>query len=343
MTIQNNTNIALQTMLSTRPTNPGIQKALENHLEKLGDKFLNKLQPAQAREILFRQIAQRLSAQGASLPAPTSNPAALVQMGVQLQQQGMASDRVRNEIQQGLDEGRQQLDSPNLPAQTQASIDQFADQLDQEIAQSPLAALYQQDSYRQSNSAAIEIRTKQGDVITIHLSANSSSDHTRLGLANDRSAASLYESVQANSSQLRITIEGELDADELKGLSHLLGKISGLADKFFNGQEQAALSSLSGLQLDDSLAGFNMHLQSAEQTQQTMAYVDQRPLPGSTLAMDNRSLLAQARELIDDSNDNARDTFRQLLQTMIQLKQQNQPAESLIANEADDRRLQIYA
>lgn len=329
MQIKNDANNPLQDLLRARSANTGVQKMREEHLQNLGDKFLNKIEPAQAREILFRQIAKRLSRLGANYSAEPqqADPKILVQMGIQLQQQGRAAGDIRQQLQEGMSDGRKLLDSPNLQPRTRGSIDQFENQLNQQIDNSPIAAQYQQDSYSRSNSAAIEIQTKEGDTITIHLSAEQSGSNTRLGVSNGHAAAGLYESVQNNSSNLKIEVEGSLNEEELKGVTNLLNKINGLADKFFNGQDQAAMSSIGGLQMDDSLAGFNMKLSNHEQNSQTTAEATGPFQFIQDFVAESNALIEQAQQFLKNENNGVRNTISDIMHAMLQLKHPREDVE----------------
>jgi len=333
MQINNDPSRHLQTLLSDRPGNQAAQKAREEHLQKLGDQFLNKLEPAQAREILFRQIAKRLSQLGNPQPVlpQAGEPAALVKAGTQLQTQGIGAEQIRRQMQQGLVDGRTLMPPAQLQPQTRAGLEQFEQQLNHDINASTLAASYQQDSYSQSNSAAIEIRTKEGDTITIHLSAEQSGQSNRMSLNNGRVAASMYESIQNNSSQMKIEIDGELNEEELKGITNLLQKINGLADKFFSGQDQAALSSIGSLQMNDSLEGFNLKLSSHEQNSQSTAQASGPLQFIQDFVTDSNALAEQAGQLLYNQDNSARQTFSDILSTMLQLKHRDDSTSPLLA------------
>jgi hypothetical protein len=317
----------VEELLQPRQTNSGARQVREQHLSKLGDQFLNQIEPAQAREILFRQIAKRLSNLGSQTPEPqshsiTSLPQQLVNHGVTLQQQGQAASDVRQALQQGLLDGRKMLSDAQLPTASANSVNQFEQQLSQGVNHSPLAAQYSHDSFSRENSASIEIRTKEGDTVRINISAMQSQSQSSLAVAGRGAAAAIYENNQQQSRQLHIEVEGNLSADELKSITQLVGKMDKLADKFYGGQDQAALASISSLQMDDNIAGFDLSFRSAEQTQQSQAQaVGREPLQFiSDFMRESDEIISKVKQFIDSDREQLRSKVADIMHNMIELK-----------------------
>jgi len=74
-------------------------------------------------------------------------------------------------------------------------------------------------------------------------------------------------------SGLSFSVKGELDEDELKAISGLVGDTAKLADEFFNGDVDKAFEQALNLGFDDKeLTGFALNLTKVEQVQVTKTY-----------------------------------------------------------------------
>ena len=324
-------------LLKPRHTNDGARQVRERHLSNLGDQFLNQIEPAQAREILFRQIAKRLSHMGGpplTEQAGTSLPQQLVNHGVSLQQQGQTAADIRQALQHGLQSGLDLLSRSPLNSTTGNSVSQFEQQLAQSIQQSPLSSQYQHDSFSRENSASIEIRTQEGDIVRINISATQDQSLNSLAIAGRSAAAAIYQRNQEQSRQLHIDVEGNLSADELKSITTLLGKIDKLADKFYNGQDQAALASASNLRATGNIAGFDLNFRSAEQSQQSRTQVvGSEPLQFiHNLARESNDIIQQVKAFTHSDQEQLRSTVADIMHNMMQLKHPQQEHDSSLIN-----------
>ena len=81
------------------------------------------------------------------------------------------------------------------------------------------------------------------------------------------------ESVHFERSALSFSVEGELDADELKAIGNLVNDAADLADEFFNGDIDAAFKQALELGFDEQeLTGFALQLTRVEQVQVIQTY-----------------------------------------------------------------------
>ena len=153
----------------------------------------------------------------------------------------------------------------------------------QNISVQGLAAAF---SGRQS--ASLELATKEGDKITISFDqqeswkwqqARSNSSVNRKALeaygdnsnGNGRSEAAASRSQSASSLYysrsvgFSFSVEGNLNADELKAIGGLVDQVGSLSDSFFGGDLQGALDQAKDLSWDDSqLVSFSLDLQQSQ-------------------------------------------------------------------------------
>ena len=153
----------------------------------------------------------------------------------------------------------------------------------QNISVQGLAAAF---SGRQS--ASLELATKEGDKITISFDqqeswkwqqARSNSGVNRKALeaygdnssGNGRSEAAASRSQSASSLYyshsvgFSFSVEGNLNADELKAIGGLVDQVGSLSDSFFGGDLQGALDQAKDLSWDDSqLVSFSLDLQQSQ-------------------------------------------------------------------------------
>jgi hypothetical protein len=101
-----------------------------------------------------------------------------------------------------------------------------------------------------------EVTTKEGDKVTINASASYGANVNRSG--NTLTAS--YSESQAFS----LSIEGDLNEEELNSISNLLSKVNTLAEQFYAGDIESAFNQAHNLGLDDNqIAGYALNLSQA--------------------------------------------------------------------------------
>jgi len=123
-----------------------------------------------------------------------------------------------------------------------------------------------------SESAAIQITTQDGDVVSFNLEQIQAS-FERGELSGDRFG---FESTQMAgqyaSGSYSYSVDGELDEGEIEALNQLMVQIEGMSDQFFSGDFQGAFQSAMELGFDSQeIAGFSVNL-SQTSIQQVSAY-----------------------------------------------------------------------
>lgn len=150
---------------------------------------------------------------------------ALADLGILTSDVAKNIDATFGLIQQGLDRLQN-------PAPTPAAAG------DNAVISSAAGALFA--GVEKSQTTSIRIETREGDVVTIDIFKNASADTTVVaGMAGGDRAAYVERNVSA-SAGLSFSVRGDLNEDELEAIAKLLGRVDKVADRFFNGNINAA-------------------------------------------------------------------------------------------------------
>jgi len=161
-----------------------------------------------------------------------------------------------------------------------------------------------------SHSAEIQVRTREGDLVTIRLNQSSASSSSALHAEQGGSKLSISSESYSLSSGFSMSIEGDLNKDEEKALAKLIKKMSKVSDKFFKGNIKGAFKHAQKIGLDTKhLAGFSMSLEREKSVQAVAAY-QQTTLPEQHV---DTGLLNQASKFLAEAKQSMADT-----QTMLE-------------------------
>ncbi len=113
------------------------------------------------------------------------------------------------------------------------------------------------ESYRREGSVDFQLRTNDGDVVTIRYNSEQSSYQRSGALAasvssTGASAIAAYQAQISSSQRFSFSVEGNLDEGEREALQALLEDVSALSDEFFNGDFDQAFALAQEIQLDTS-------------------------------------------------------------------------------------------
>ncbi len=191
-------------------------------------------------------------------------------------------DKIQDLTMQGLDD----LASQNTPStQDDSAVDSRID--------STMA--FQSLAMQQSRSAEIQVKTREGDVVTISFSQSSSSSRSALQVQQGDSSMQAFQESDSENSGFSISIEGNLNRDEQKSLQKLMKKMHKVSNAFFHGNGKAALKHALKLGFNDQqIAGFSMDLSMQKSVQAVAAY-QQTSVPQQNVQPD---LLAQAGDFL---------------------------------------------
>lgn len=123
-----------------------------------------------------------------------------------------------------------------------------------------------------SESAAIQITTQDGDIVSFNLEQVQAS-FERGEMSGDRFGFEATQMAgQYTSGSYNYSVDGELDEGEVEALNQLMVQIEGMSDQFFSGDFQGAFQSAMELGFDsEEIAGFSVSL-SQTSVQQVSAY-----------------------------------------------------------------------
>ncbi len=133
-------------------------------------------------------------------------------------------------------------------------------------------------SFRQTDSGTLQLQTTEGDIVTIGF-RNSQGASAVGASASGAAGLAAYASVSSfASSRFTISVQGSLNADELKAINDVLGQVNTLASQFFSGNVSQAFASAATLGVDPKeIAGLALSL--TERTSLTLVTVGDPATP----------------------------------------------------------------
>lgn len=124
--------------------------------------------------------------------------------------------------------------------------------------------------YGRAREFSFVLTTKEGDKVTIKAS---SSEGLALEAGRGNNSASAFNGSYSSSQSFSLSIEGNLNEDELGAINDLLGRVNDLAGQFFEGNLDAAFDQAMNMGYDaEQISSFSLNLAQAEIKQVTQAY-----------------------------------------------------------------------
>ena len=144
-------------------------------------------------------------------------------------------------------------------------------------ADSVAVAGYSERFSAQAEPFDLAITTRDGDRLRVSVAkASASWSQSSFAAASDGSSSSLVASSQSGSLQIggwQVSVEGELDDDEIKALEKLFSQVQDLSDKFYAGDLSGAFDRAMALDMDgEQLASMSLRLTQTSVRQATDAY-----------------------------------------------------------------------
>jgi opacity protein-like surface antigen len=137
-------------------------------------------------------------------------------------------------------------------------------------------AVSSETQYRQTSSTEIQIETRDGDKVSLSLSALEAyqSQVSAAKVENENGSATAFSRYTSSQSEFafEFSLDGELDDAELEAINSLVNDLADVADTFFSGDMKSAFEQ--GLKLgynSDELSGFAMELNYSESIRQSSA------------------------------------------------------------------------
>lgn len=144
--------------------------------------------------------------------------------------------------------------------------------------------------YGRAREFSFELTTKEGDKVTIKATSSEGLAVEAGRASRGNQSASAMNASYSSSESFSLSIEGELNEEELSAINDLLGRVNDLAGQFFEGDLDSAFEQAMNLGYDaEQIGSFSLNLAQAEIQQVTQAY--QTFEPDSNLGSGDRSSL----------------------------------------------------
>lgn len=136
---------------------------------------------------------------------------------------------------------------------------------------SQLAAAYK-TSFSSKQSVDLVVQTADGDTVRLQLGVKQKQSFGAAYQADANGQQLSAYSREKSSGRLNISVEGNLDADEMQALGDLLNQVGDLADSFFGGDMDAAWQKAGALDLSNpELSAMSLDLRSEVTTRSKIA------------------------------------------------------------------------
>ena len=123
--------------------------------------------------------------------------------------------------------------------------------------------------YAEARDFKFELTTKEGDKVSIRAS---SSVGVSVGASSDSNGVSVNGS-KSSASNFELSVDGDLNDDELKAINELLGRVDKLADQFYAGNLDEVFDKAVSLGYDDQqIANYSLNLSQVQIQQVAEAY-----------------------------------------------------------------------
>ena len=107
----------------------------------------------------------------------------------------------------------------------------------------------------------LQIHTQEGDTVTLSFASKNGMSVQNLQAGNGDTQLNSSDIQAFTSSRVTISVQGDLNAKELQSVQDLVRQVNQLADGFFGGDVNAALSQAASLNFDSSqLTDYSLHL-----------------------------------------------------------------------------------
>jgi hypothetical protein len=147
--------------------------------------------------------------------------------------------------------------------------------------------------YGRAREFSFELTTKEGDKITIKASSSEGLALEAGRASRGNSSAGALNGSYSSSQSFSLSVEGDLNENELKAINDLLGRVNDLAGQFFNGNLDVAFDQAMNMGYDaEQIGSFSLNLAQAEIQQVTQAYQTFEPGRASSGGSNINKLLA---------------------------------------------------
>jgi hypothetical protein len=171
------------------------------------------------------------------------------------------------------------------------------------VVESRTTIQFQAISKSLQQSGAIEIATKEGDLVKIDFSHIAAHEQSAFQFQDDHNSISIFHQQSAMQTNFNVSVQGDLNEDELQAIETLMGKINKVANAFFEGDTQAAFSKAQKIGFDmEQLAEFSVDLSSQQNVTAVSAYQQVNQFADTNSVNDKASTNAQLQHAHDFLN-----------------------------------------
>ena len=165
-------------------------------------------------------------------------------------------------------------------------------------------AAYSERFTAQAETFDMQVTTRDGDRLRISIAqASANWSQSRVAASSNGNASALVAGTQSGSMQIgawQVSVEGELDADELGALEKLFSQVQELSNSFYAGDMAGAFDRAMALEMDgEQLASLSLNLTQTSVRQATDAYSAVAQSGGQAASAVNNSLIEYAQGLLE--------------------------------------------
>ena len=165
-------------------------------------------------------------------------------------------------------------------------------------------AAYSERFAAQAETFDMQVTTRDGDRLRISIAqASANWSQSSVAASSNGNASALLASTQSGSMQIgawQVSVEGELDADELGALEKLFSQVQELSNSFYAGDMAGAFDRAMALEMDgEQLASLSLNLTQTSVRQATDAYSAVAQSGGQAASAVNNSLIEYAQGLLE--------------------------------------------
>ncbi|MBF0217921.1 MAG: DUF5610 domain-containing protein [Gammaproteobacteria bacterium] len=251
------------------------QQIMASLNERLGSEGLGKIEELDSSEFTPEKVADRIMGfirNGLALAASNGADADKVDSLMAKAREGVETGfKQAQEILKGIGalDNQGVADSIN---KTYALLQEGLDKLENPARMDQSAGVSESASYSRSEQLSLQLTTREGDTVTLMVERNSSASSSQSISRNEGGTTFTSSRMSSAESRFSYSVEGDLNQDEQKSIDQLMQRMDGIADRFFNGQTQAALSQANNLNYDsDTIADYAIGLTRSESSQSQQA------------------------------------------------------------------------
>lgn len=197
-------------------------------------------------------------------------------------------------------------------------------------------------SYERQDSLALEVKTRDGDIIKISFKQNAGAFQASSYQHNSDGVSLAQQRGSSATAGFDISIEGQLSDDEQQALAGLVEQVQGVSERFFGDDLKGAFKAATELGFDNQqLSGFSLDLQRSETSKYAQTY--QKAAQPQANSTPIKALINAGNGFIDSFSapklqqilDSPRQTSTDLLNLLVQNDDRFQQLNDQLKQQAD--------